>query len=88
MTLMDRIKVKSFLTLPSLDKILKIESLQAMRINSLEEARTKKAKGMTKSATKNRAARGRKLPDPKAAAIAAMKKLNPTQLAKLKEIYS
>lgn len=87
MSLMDRIKVKPFLTFTYSEKLDLIKSVQQMRINSLEEARTKKARGRTKSAIKNLKKRGKTVVDPAKVAEKAMAKLTPMQIKKLMEMY-
>ncbi len=87
MHLMSRIKVKNFLSFTPLEKIQWIEKIQALRINALEEARTKNARGLTKSAKKNLKKR-KKYIDPKKAAKTALKKLTQVELNHLKEMYS
>ena len=87
MTLMNRIKVKSFLTLSRPEMLEKIITIQKLRMTSLEEARTKKAKGRTKSAIKNLKRRKKSI-NPKADAIKALDKLTPLQQAKLAKMFS
>ena len=87
MPLMDRIKVNPFLSWTSLDKIVFIESLQLRRSNALEKARLEKTKARTKSATKNLKKKGKTVVDPKAAAIAALNKLTPSQIEKMKGLF-
>ena len=84
---MNRIKIKSFLNFSLPEKVEKITTIQKLRMTSLEEARTKKAKGRTKSATKNLKRRKKSI-NPKADAIKALDKLTPLQQAKLARMFS
>ena len=88
MTLMDRIKVKPFLSFTKAEMIEKIIGIQKLRMTSLEEARTKKAKGRTKSAMKNLAKRKKRVVNPEKAAAKALDKLSPLQLAKIAKMFS
>ena len=87
MTLMNRIKVIPFLTLSKPQMIEKILIIQKLRMTSLEEARTNKARGRTKSAIKNLKKRKKSI-NPKADAIKALEKLSPLQQAKLAKMFS
>jgi len=84
---MNRIKVIPFLTLSRPQMVEKIINIQKLRTLSLEEARTKKAKGRTKSAIRNLKKRKKSI-NPKADAIKALDKLTPLQQAKLAKIFS
>ena len=86
MSLMDRIKIKDFLSYTGAEKLCFITKLRMLRTNALEEARNKKGK-LTKSAKKNLRKRGKKVSDPKAAALRALASLSPKQLANIKEIF-
>ena len=83
---MNRIKVKSFLDFTPAEGLDLITRLQKLRTNSLEEARTKKAKGLTKSARRNLKKRKSTI-DPEKAALNALNKLSPEQIQKMKEIF-
>ena len=84
---MNRIKVIPFLTLSHPQMVEKIINIQKLRTLSLEEARTKKAKGRTKSAIRNLKKRKKSI-NPKADAIKALDKLTPLQQAKLAKMFS
>jgi len=86
---MDRIKVEPFheMTLDQQYKL--ITDIRNKRKVSLEVARTSRGRGMTKSAMKNiKKLKGKKrvLKDPKKAAIAALNKLSPEQIARIKDL--
>ena len=89
MTLMGRIKVKPFLSFSKVEMLEKIISIQKLRDVSLEEARTKKAGGRTKSAIKNmKRFRGKKGVNQKSKAKKALDKLTPEQLEKITKMFS
>lgn len=83
MTLMSRIKVRSFLTKTVSEQQEQIELLRALRTNSLEEARQARST-VTKSARKNLAKRGRKSKDPQAELLKLLER-NPAEAARLAE---
>jgi len=83
---MNRIKVKSFLSFTQEEKRDLIRSVRAKRVHSLEEARTKKARGRTKSAIRNRAKRG-KVDNMAKKATAALGKLSAAELKKILQMY-
>lgn len=84
--LMDRIYCKDFLHLPYSDQLLMIEKVRATRTSALAAAQLK-SKRVTKSAIKNISKRAgtkkgkRMMKDPSKAAVNALKKLSPEQIA-------
>lgn len=86
MTLMGRIVFKDYLSQDTSERLTLINRIQRLRVTALEESRIKKG-GKTKSAAKNLAKRGKKIPDPTAALTKALKGLSPAAIAKLKESY-
>lgn len=85
MSLMSRIKITPFHTYSYEEKINLVTKLQALRTNSLEEARIKKG-GMTKSAYKNKKKAGKSVMT-KTKAIKELNKLSKSELKKLLEMY-
>ena len=86
-SLMERIKVKSFLSYSTNEKLQLIQSVRSIRSTALEQARIKKSKGRTKSATKNLIKKG-KIIDPAKTALAALSKLTPAQLEKITNMFT
>ena len=84
--LMDRIYCKDFLQLPYTDQLLMIEKIRAIRSSALTAAQMKSTR-VTKSAVKNIAKRAgtkkgkRMMKDPSKAAVNALNKLSPEQIA-------
>lgn len=84
--LMDRIYCKDFLQLSYSDQLLMIEKVRATRTSALAAAQLK-SKRVTKSAIKNISKRAgtkkgkRMMKDPSKAAVNALKKLSPEQIA-------
>ena len=90
--LMDRIYCDEFINMPADAQITMIDKIRAARTSALAAAQMK-SKRVTKSAMKNIAKRagtkkGKKmLKDPTKAAMAAMKKLSPEQIAALASYF-
>jgi len=85
MPLMDRIKIKDFLSFSYSEKYTFIEKLQQKRLTELTLARLSKTK-QTKSAKRNLKKRGKKVKDPKQVAITALKKLSSAQIKIIKDM--
>jgi hypothetical protein len=83
MSLMDRIKIKSFLSLSYFEQEELISRLQTTRVLDQSEARAIAAKGNTKSARRNKKKAGKRIIDPKKEALKALQKLTPAQLQQL-----
>lgn len=79
MTLMDRIKVKSFLSFTSGEKYNFIEALQLKRTNDQIKAREDAAKGKVRG----KKTRTKKVKDPQAEALKILSKLSPLALKQL-----
>lgn len=62
MILMDRIKIRDFLSKSAIEQRKQIEELQKFRLDQIAQSRA--AKRTTKSAKKNQAKRGKKVKDP------------------------
>lgn len=84
--LMDRIYCTDFLQLPHKDQLLMVEKIRATRTSALTAAQMKSTR-ITKSAVKNIAKRAgtkkgkRMMKDPSKAAVTALNKLSPEQIA-------
>ena len=81
MSLMDRIKIKHFLSFSPSEKLSLIQRVRLLRHNAIIEAKFAKETKATKSK-----ARGKRKPqDPGIAAIKLLDKLNPAQLKRILE---
>lgn len=76
--LMSRITIPSFLTLPYEEQLHSVMALQTLRANTLAESRIKKGRE-TKSATKNKAKRGKKVQNLPGALTKLLKAMTPSE---------
>lgn len=84
-TLMERIKIKSFLNFSYGEQINFVETIQKLRLTEQEIARLNKGK-ITKSAKRNLKRRNKKVKDPVKEAIKLLQKLNPAQLSNIERM--
>ena len=85
MSLMDRIKCKSFLALQPLEQIQKIELLQMLRQTNLDVALLEKSKVVRKSKKTKKASAPKKQSTSQIQTL--LSRLSPSQLAAIKASY-